>query len=251
MKRLFYILVLLLMTNYTSAQNAKAIMAKYTKVTGGEKKWNKINVMSVSGTAHLINQGGMELPFTRIVKKDGKQITSLIVNGMNYVSLAYDGETAWGSNQQMQPEKKSVDVATNTENLKYDFPYPGHNWKKNGYTLEYLEKVMIEGTETFKIKLTKLPQFVDGKSVDNIQYLYIDSKKYIPILTESEVVSGTDKGKITKSFLSDYKEVDGLLFPFTVTMKYEDEIFQILKTTSVEWNKDIDDSLFIMKTSND
>lgn len=250
MKNLLYSIALLLISNYSLSQNAKQVMADYAKATGGEKNWNQIHSMTVKGTAKLISQGGMELPFTRIMKKDGKQITSLIVNGMDYVSIAYDGKTVWGSNQQMQPEEKSADETKNTKLLKYDFPYPGHNWKKNDYKVEYLDTITIDKKLTHKIKLTKLPQWVDGEKVENILYIYIDVKEKVPVLTESEVMTGPSKGQIMKSFLTNYKDVNGYLFPFTVTMKYGDKTFQILESTSVEWNAEINDSIFSMPSKN-
>ncbi|MGB5820297.1 MAG: hypothetical protein WBG90_12495 [Saonia sp.] len=249
-KLLFTIVPVFFFTcNIVTAQNAEQILAKYTKVTGGQKSWDKINSMKITGTAKLISQGGMELPFLRIMKKNGKQITTLQVNGMDYISIAFDGTKAWGSNQQMQPEEKSTDITKNTQLLRYDFPYPGHNWKQNGYRLEYLGKVTINDSETFKLKLTKLPQWVEGKETENVLFLYIDTKRYVPILTESEVVTGEGKGKIMKSYLSNYKDVDGYLYPFTVTMKYGDDTFQILKTTSVAWNLEIDDTIFDMPSN--
>lgn len=250
MKKLLTIIILFIINmDYSVAQSASDIMDKYTKVTGGKKNWDKVNSMKVTGIAKLLNQGGLELPFTRIMKKDGKQITSLKVNGMDYISIAFDGKIAWGSNQQMQPEAKIDDTSHNTMITKYDFPYPGHNWKQNGYTVDYLGKETVINTETYKIKLTKLPQLVDVKEVENILYLYLDAKKYVPILTESIVMTGIDKGKILRSFLSNYKEVNGLLYPFIVTMKYEEETFQILETETVEWNSEIDDSIFEMKAN--
>lgn len=228
------------------AQDAKKIMAEYTKVTGGQKNWDKIESMKITGVAKLISQGNMELPFLRIMKKDGKQITTLKVNGMDYVSIAYDGNVVWGSNQQMQPEEKDKDVTRNTKLALYDFPYPGHNWKKNGYKVEYLGNEIINGLETYKIKLTKLPQWADDEQLENILILYMDTGKYVPILTEYDIVTGPEKGKVMKSYLSNYKKVDGCLYPFTVTMKYGEETFQILETEKVEWNREMNDSIFKM-----
>ena len=46
-----------------------------------------------------------------------------------------------------------------------DFPDAFFNYKEKGYTIELLGKEDLEGTETFKIKLTKTPMTVDGEKV--------------------------------------------------------------------------------------
>ncbi|WP_394749240.1 hypothetical protein [Spongiimicrobium salis] len=227
------------------AQNAEKILKTYTKKSGGQKNWDKINSMQVEGTAKLISQGGMELPFKRIMKKDGKQITSLEINGMDYISIAYDGTIAWGSNAQMEAEEKDADMTKNTILSRFDFPYPGHNWKSNGFKAEYISKVTINDISTYKLKLTKRPQWVAGKEIENILFLYIDTLRYLPVLSESKVVAkGPNQGRMMKSYFSDYKAVDGYWYPFTVTMKYGEETFQVLKTSRLEWNPKIVDTVF-------
>ncbi len=246
-----YVLIisLLLLSNVTLlSQNAEKILDKYTENTGGQENWDAIHSLYVEGIAQLISQGGMELPFKRIMKKDGRQKTTLEVNGMQYVSIAFDGKIAWGSNQQMVAEEKSADITKNTKLSMHDFPYPGYHWKSNGYKVAYIGMATINDIQTYKIQLTKHPQWVDGKEVENSIFLYIDTQTYVPILSESKVVEkGPNYGKVLKSYLSDYKKIDGLSYPFTVTMAYDDDIFQVLKTHIVEWNPTIDETIFVLK----
>lgn len=227
------------------AQTAEEILAKYTEATGGQENWDKIQSMRVTGTAKLVLQG-MELPFTRIRLKSGQQITSLKVNGMDYIDTAFDGTMVWGTNSQMQRQEKDSDTAENIKRAGKEFPYPAHNWKQNGFTVEYLGEVTIEGQKTYKIKLIKEPVLVEGEEVENSMIYYFDAEKYVPILTESEATSGPQKGQITKSYLSDYREVNGYLYPFLSTMKIRGETFQILETTKVEFNVKIEESIFKM-----
>ena len=78
----FTLILLLFGSLLINAQSAEDILKKYTKVSGGQKNWEKITSMKITGTAKLVAQG-MELPFTRIMEKDGKQKTTLKVNGIH------------------------------------------------------------------------------------------------------------------------------------------------------------------------
>ncbi|GJM33581.1 MAG: hypothetical protein DHS20C18_25820 [Saprospiraceae bacterium] len=247
MKTLSYLLLFLLYSSYfLQAQSAEAILQQYTETTGGQAQWDQVVSMKVTGIAKLLGQGGMELPYTRIMQKDGKQFTALKVNGMNYVDTGFDGNIVWGTNTQMQLAEKDQDALENAKLAVYDFPYPGHNWQQNGYQAKYLGEVMVGDFKTHKIELTKRPQWVNGEEMENIVFLYIDVEKNVPILRESEVLSGPNKGEIMKSYLSDYRNVAGYWYPFVVTMKYGDQTFQILETETVEWNAEIDASVFSM-----
>lgn len=246
MKSFYLLSFAFLITVICNAQTAESILAKYTEKSGGQTQWDRITSFKITGTAKLITQGGMELPFERTMTKEGKLYTALLYNGMNYIAMANDGKIVWGSNQQMIPEKKDADTSKNTKLLKHDFPYPGHNWKEHGYKAEYLGKSKIDSIETFKIKLTKRPQWVSGQQVKNILFIHFDTKNYLPIYQETQVASGPQKGKTMQTYLSDYKIVNGLFYPFTTIMKYNGQTSQIITTKTVHWNPSIDDKLFTL-----
>lgn len=228
-----------------SAQSAGKIMADYTEVSGGQQHWDQVKSFRVTGTAKLITQG-MELPFNRVMDQKGRQKTTLQINGMDYIAIASDGKTVWGSNSQLQPEVKGDDESKNTKLLADDFPFPGHNWKKRAYAVELVGTENVEGIATYKIKVTKKPQWVNGKQAENVVFLYIDTKRKLPILTESVVASGPNQGQLMQAYNSDYRKVDGLMYPFVVTMKYDGQTFQILTADTVEWNAEIDKQVYSM-----
>ncbi len=249
MRTLYYciVLVLLCMT-LAKAQTAESILQKYTEVTGGQENWDRVQSMDITGTAKLVTQN-MELPYHRVMLNDGRQITSLEFNGMTYVDTAYDGTKIWGSNSQMEAEVKDTEALENMKRTMSDFPYPGHNWKERGYKATYMGTEQIEGVDTYKVLLVRHTRLVNGEEKDNELLIYFDAKSYFPIFTESTAFSGPSAGGTMRTFLSNYKEVDGLFYPFTVTMKNGDETFQILEATTVKWNAEIDPSIFAMPTN--
>ena len=233
--------VTLFVTLTLSAQTADEIIDTYFENTGGFDNWNSVNSLKSMAT---INQGGVEFPLTIINMKDGRQMVQFEVQG-KVLTQAFDGEVSWSTNFMTMEAEKSDDEST--ENMKresQDFPDPFLNYKDKGYAIELMGKETVEGVECFKIKLIKKPQLVDGQDVDNISYHFFDTENFVPIVAESEIKSGQMKGKISRSTFSDYDEVEGLYFPFSVTEGIKDMDAQTINFTSFELNPEIDDAIF-------
>ena len=85
---------------------------------------------------------------------------------------------------------------------------------------------------------------VDGEEVPNVSIYYFDSENFVPIMVHEEVMSGPGKGMIMESKMSDYQEVEGLYFPFSMTQGVKDQPGQPITIESIELNPSIDDSEF-------
>ena len=160
------------------------------------------------------------------------------------IQVAFDGETAWGWNMMGQVAEKME--AENVENMKRaikEFPDPFLNYKENGFAVEKLENDTIEGTECFKIKITKEPMLVEGEDVENITYYYFDTENYVPILQETEIKQGQAKGMTSQTFYSDYQEVNGIYFPFSFTQGVKGYPQQTINIKSIDVNPEIDKSI--------
>jgi outer membrane lipoprotein-sorting protein len=142
----------------------------------------------------------------------------------------------------MKAEKMESEMVENIKQEAGDYPDPLIDYKAKGYTAEYLGKETKEGTECYKVKLTKKPQMVDGQKVDNIVFYYFDTENNVPILTESEVKSGPAKGQMSVTTMSDYQEVDGMYFPFSMNQGG-----QPMKIKKVTLNPTVDPSAFTFK----
>lgn len=215
-RKLIMSLIAIAVAFVSQAQTADEILEKYFENTGGKAKWEA--VQGAKFTAKL-KFGAMELPMTMIQMKDGRQTSTALVQGMEFRQQVFDGTILWGTNQMTMKAEKSDAEAT--ENFKVstqnDFPSPFLDYKKKGFKVELLGKETIDGAETFKLKLTKKPIKVDGKETENIEFYYFDTENFVPLIVESEVKSGPGKGMVGQSKFSDYQDVSGLLFPFTLT----------------------------------
>ncbi|AEV32650.1 hypothetical protein Oweho_1662 [Owenweeksia hongkongensis DSM 17368] len=243
MKKLGLFLFALAFTSLgLTAQTADEIINEYHQVTGGADNWKKIKGVQMDAKT---NQGGMEIPVTIIYMQDGREMVSYNLQGQEIVLTAYDGKSLWSTNfQTMKPEKADEEALINKKKEDDDFPDPLIDYKKKGYEAEYVGKETIEGTECHKVKLTKKPQIVDGQEVDNIEYYFFDNENNVLIAVESEITSGPIKGSIAQILYSDYQEVEGLYFPFSISQGVKGQGAQPLEITTVTVNPDVSERSF-------
>ncbi|MBS1951569.1 MAG: hypothetical protein OJF59_001243 [Cytophagales bacterium] len=245
-----FVLALLTIASFTvaKAQTVDEIIAKYFENTGGMEKWKALQGIKMSAKA---NQGGIEIPIVITQLKDGRQATSINFQGKDIKQGVYDGTTLWSTNfVNMKAEKSDAET---TENFKKDigeFPDPFLTYKERGLKAELLGKETIDGAQTFKIKLTKKPIMVDGKEAENIVYYYFDSENFVPLVIEQEIKTGQMKGAIQQNKMSDYQDVDGLMFPFSLAQGIKDKGSQTLTISKIELNPKVDPSIFVMPKEN-
>ncbi len=82
---------------------------------------------------------------------------------------------------------------------------------------------------------------LSGKQEENTSFYYFDSENFVPIVVHSEIRSGQGKGLTQEIKLSDYQEVDGLYFPFSMTQGIKDrDAGQPIALTKIELNPTVD-----------
>lgn len=247
MKKTLFTILLIAAGSVTQAQeiSAEQIVANYTEAIGGMEAWSKIDNMVMTASTSM---RGMDFPLEMIQQKDGKSITTFEFQGKEMVQEAFDGETLWGVNfMTMKPEKSDSELTENKKRAIGEFPDALLSYKEMGYALALEGEDNVDGVDCYKLKVEKKSQLAEGEEVDNIVYYYMDKENFIPISMEQEVPSGPMKGQAVKVFFSDYQEVDGLYWPFSINTKYGEGFEQGVTIESIELNKTIDDSIFIFK----
>lgn len=241
--KLLTMVLFLSISGMSYAQTAQDILDKYIENTGGRAKWEAMKGMKMTAT---VNQQGMEIPLTIISLKDGRQATIINFQGMTIKQNVFDGNTLWSTNfMSMKPEKSDAEATAIFKASATDFPDPFVNYKAKGYLVELMGKESIEGTETFKIKLTKKPIMVDGQLQDDISYYFFDTENFVPIMVEAEIKTGQGKGMVSQTTMSDYQEVDGLVFPFSMAQGVKGLGLAPLVITKIELNPTVDNSEFV------
>lgn len=235
--------VLAIFASFTiNAQTADEIINTYFENIGGLENMKKVEGIKM---AAKVNQQGMEIPLEIIQLKGGKQMTVINFQGKEIKQGVFDGETLWSTNfMTMKAEKSDAEATANMKLEINDFLDPFINYKEKNYTIELLGNETIDGAETFKIKLTKEPVTIDGKKEESISFYFFDTENFVPIAVQSEMKSGQAKGMISEVTFSDYQEVDGIYFPFSMTQGVKGQPGSPLTITSIELNPKIDDSVF-------
>lgn len=241
-------LLLVTILGFTSvqAQSVDEILNTYFENIGGLENFKKLKGLKMTAK---VNNGGMEIPVEMVNLKDGRQYLKFNLQGKQITQMAYDGETMWSTNFQTQKAEKSPKEATDNFKLNAnDFPDPFVDYKKKGYTVELMGKENIDGAEAFKIKLVKEPITVDGKKEEDVSYYFFDADNFVPIAIHSEIKSGPMKGQISEVIMSDYQEVDGLYFAFSMKQGVKGQGGQPITITKIELNPTVDDDAFKFPT---
>ena len=244
MKKLNKILLTLLLffTFNSFSQSVDEIIDNYFENTGGIDQWKKLKGVKMSAK---LSQQGMEIPIEIIQMQGGKQMQIINFQGQSIKAQVFDGEVSWGINMMSQkPEKSDQETTDNLKLDNNDFPDSFMDYKSKGYTAELIGKETVDGTETFKVKLTKEPKTVDGKKEDDITFYFFDTENYVPIAIQTEVREGPGKGMIMEITMSDYQEVEGLYFPFSQTQGIKDQPSIPLIIDSIELNPTIEEKEF-------
>lgn len=245
MKKILLFVIAIAASVSVQAQTADEIIDTYLENIGGKEAWSKVKSMKATGIG---KQGGVDYPFTATFTKEGKALISIDLQGRQFIVEAFDGETSWQMNFQTQkPEAADAESSENYKRTSKDnLPDAFLNYKEKGYKVELLGKEEFDGTECFKIKLTKKPMLVDGKEEENVETYFFDTENFVPIAMENIVMSGQAKGAKSQSIYSDYQEKDGLYMPYTNTTKFNGQTVFEMVMKNVSFNVEIDESIFKM-----
>ncbi|MGL2986819.1 outer membrane lipoprotein-sorting protein [Flavobacterium sp. RSSA_27] len=231
-------LFLLASSSSLIAQTADEIISKYITTIGGAEKLNALKSVKMEMVA---NAQGMEIPVEIFQEKGGKMAVKLNFQGKEITQMASDGETMWSTNfMTMKAEKLDAESTANAKLSNADFPDPFLDYKSKGYSAEFMGKETKEGTECFKIKFTKKPIMVDGVKSDDVTYYFFETENNLPIAAETEIKQGPSKGQKSTSTMSDYQEVDGIYFPFSMNQGG-----QVMKVKKITLNPTVDPKVYV------
>jgi outer membrane lipoprotein-sorting protein len=217
-----------------TSQTAEDIVAKMIKAQGGKAALEKIKDSTLTGTMEII-QMGMSGSLTYYQKEPNKMRMDMEFMGMA-MTQAYDGENAWGVNPQTggiedMPEDQAKEMRR--QSLGNDAVlHP----EKYGITYAYKGKETIEGKEYYVLEQT----FEDGFT----STLYIDTKTDLLYKSKSKGTSVMGMEVDQEVFVSDYKEVGGLLVAHTMRIIQDGEEAIIMTFTDVKFNSGLEDSFF-------
>jgi hypothetical protein len=182
------------------------LVAKNIQARGGLAALHAMHAMSFRGKL-LINDGQLELGYVQTVERPSNIRVEVSIQGLTQIQ-AYDGKVGWQINPfqgRKDPERMSADDIKSLVETVADFDGALVDWQKKGNKLEYLGTEDVDGTQAYKIKLTR--------PGGDTEYVYLDPDHYLEIrLLSQRTEHGVTVENITD--LGDYEKIQGVFLPF-------------------------------------
>jgi hypothetical protein len=230
--------VVVVSTMTAAAQTADDIVAHYLKAIGGMDKIQAVK--SLRRTGKFIGSGGFEAAIVQENKRELSVREEFLLQGMTGVN-AYDGKTGWKIepwNGKKDPEALGeAELKEIVEDADFDGPLVDYQHKGNKVEFAGMER--YEGTDTYKLKVTK--------SSGDLYTYYLDTDYYMPIKIDvKRIVRGEERE--FEETLGNYKLVNGWYLPYTVETNTKGHPQDKSKYIydKIEANVAIDDSRFTM-----
>jgi hypothetical protein len=180
----------------------------------------------------------MDIPFSEICKRPQMVLMESTIQGMT-MKQAYDGTQGWMINPFMGKKDPDVMSKDAEKAIKRNADFEGQliNYKDKGSKIELIGKEDLEGSQVYNIKLTDKD--------NDLTNFYIDADSYL-LVKQNDKIKVDTKEITAESILSNYKQVNGVLFPYSIESKSPDNPMGNAKIVvdSIEVNMTVDDSIF-------
>lgn len=186
-------------------QSPDDVIAKYVAARGGLDKIKALNTMRMSGK---MSMGPMEAPILMIMKRPDQVRLEFTVQGLTGIRV-YDAGSGWAVMPFMGKKDAEPIPADELKELQdqADIDGPLVDYKAKGHKVELLGKDKVEGTDAYKLRLTRKNGDVDT--------IYLDADSYLEIKEEGKrTIRGSEQEFDTS--IGDYRSVEGLMFPFAL-----------------------------------
>tara|TARA_R110002050_G_scaffold110892_2_gene223587 strand:- start:4253 stop:6322 length:2070 start_codon:yes stop_codon:yes gene_type:complete len=176
--------------------SAQTVIEKYINAIGGKDKLTSVSSYAMTAEAEI---QGMKLNLDIKKTTNGQFMQDVQMMGNSMSKQVLDGDSGY---MVMQGQRKELDEAEIAKIKTESSPFAELNYSNSDITLEGIED--IDGKKAYKIRVTdEKSSFYDVASGLKLQ----------------DVVTAEMNGQQMSSTFnfSDYKEVSGIMFPFTLT----------------------------------
>src|SRR5215203_163842 len=212
------------------------IIAKNLQAKGGAETWQAIKSVKMTGK---MTAQGTEMPLTVYAMRPNFNRQEITMPAGKAIQ-AFDGTTAWVVNPMLgidsaQPVPgPAAEVAKNAA----DFDGALLNYKSKGNTIELVGKERLGEKDTYHLKVTT--------KTGSVQHYFLDAQNGIELKMSADVDVGRGQKQKMDTEMSDYKPVNGILIPHTVTQTAGGRPVLRWTISTVEFNAVTDDAIFKM-----
>ena len=208
---------------------AEQVLEKYIKAIGGKEKLMNVKDLSMSMEADVMGQK-ISMDF---IQKAPNKIYQSSGSPMGKQETIFDGEKGKiVMGEQTMPLPEAQIEATKEQAILFT----EMQFEELGYEATLAGTENIDGKNVFVVETTS----PSGKK----NTLFFDAKTFLKVKESSNVTGPNGQVQTISSDLSDYQEVDGILFPFSRKLIGAAPIPLDLKVTSIKVNSGVSDDLF-------
>lgn len=211
---------------------ASSVVDRFIAVSGGKEAMAGIKQITqkAKGVASAMGQE-VEISMTTIQKAPNLVSLAMEMNGMLLSKQVFDGEKGFIASMQGEQDVTGEDL----EKLKYaSYMFPELFYEELGYQLELVGKESIEGEEVYVIRVT-----TPAGSVQS-EYFSLESGLKRRIVSVQETPQGSLETIID---YMEYKEVDGVMFPWLISQQAGPQKIGI-EVLEIDTQSEIDPSVF-------
>jgi hypothetical protein len=207
MRRRFVALLCVFTMPAAFGYTADELVSKNIEAKGGLDSIHALKSVRLSGHVR-IQQDTVELDYVTLIKQPGSVRYEAVLQGLTQVQ-AFDGQQAWQINPfqgRKDPEKLSADDAKGMGEDAADFAGPLVDYEAKGYKLDYLGREDIDGTEAYKLRVTR----ANG----DLTTVYLDPDYFLEIRTVNRRIEHGVPVETVVDY-GDYEKVAGVFLPFS------------------------------------
>ena len=219
-----------------SAQTVEEVIEQYSKAMGGLDSFSKVNTAKMTGT---ITTNGLAMPMTTQIVQGKAMRTDVNAVGKTITNV-YNNGKGWKINPVQNIMTPTIVVGDELNSFKLQTSLINNlmDYKNRGHKVELLGQEDIEGTKTFKIKLT-------GKDDNKATFYFIDTTNFLLVKSISNKETQGKQYDVA-TYYSDMKNINGLQFSFLLIQKIQGQTFLSVKWDKIELNVPVNEKIFTL-----
>ncbi len=241
-RKLVYIASIFLVAFSMNAQTVDEVLDMYYQGMGGKAKFNSIKSWHLIGNSQLGQNPAGEFQF--IYVSPNKIKVKTVIDTFEIVQAVSNDTTGW---HQIPPRGIVVPTKMTTQEVAQMMGQralvlgPFNNYKEKGAELTYKGVVRKDSSDYKKLELqTK----IDGEDGPR-STIFLNNETNLIEIIETQTLSGGAPVTFI-NVLSNYKDVDGLMVPFSYTTYVGSNKYTTLDLETIILNKQYEPSIFDM-----
>ena len=206
------------------------VLSKYVEALGGAAAINALTTRVVKGQLDIsgVSRGGT---FETYAQAPNKTLTIMQAHPMGTTKVGYNGHTGWAWSTSGTRVLKNLELLS----LQREAEFYGPLKLKSLY-----KKVTLAGTS--KIGYREVYVLDCQPAVGAVDRVYIDVKTYLPARMNSVLSLGNVSAPV-EIYLDDWREVDGIKVPFSLTQRFP-KVTLSFTVKEIKHNVPIDAKIF-------